>query len=395
MEKITGNFRRAPGDRPEGEGRSCHALADGEQGTSVFFGGRRRTAPSFEGFPEIPVNRIAQTPLAQRDRARLMVLNRSDGTMSHRVFSDLPDYLVPGDALVLNDVRVLPARLAGKKPTGGKVAVLLLARFPGESPDRWTALVTPRPRVGAEILFPDALQARVLGERADGEWELVFSGPVASDLERRGLMPLPPYIKRSAEGMPLDRAEYQTVFATDRTAEGAGPLPLGAVAAPTAGLHFTPALLDEIRQKGVRVVFLTLWVGWGTFRPISTEDFRAHRMLSEPYRLPPETVAAIRASRAEGKKVWAVGTTAVRALESAVAADGTLRSGAGTATLYITPGHTFRAIDRFVTNFHMPGHTPLVLTAAFAGTDRLRRAYVEALALNYRFFSYGDAMAVL
>lgn len=356
---------------------------------------KRRHSPSFQGFPEIPVDLIAQSPLAQRDHARLMVLNRSDGTISHRVFSDLPDYLCPGDTLVLNDVRVLPARLSGKKPTGGKVTVLLLARFPGEGPDRWTALVTPRPRVGADILFPDHLQARVAGERADGEWELVFSAPVASDLERRGLMPLPPYIKRSSEGIPIDRADYQTVFATARAAEGHGPLPLGAVAAPTAGLHFTPDLLEAIRQKGVRVTFLTLWVGWGTFRPIATEDFRAHRMLPEPYRVPPETVEAIHASRAEGKKVWAVGTTAVRALESAVAADGTLRSGAGTATLYITPGHRFRAIDRLVTNFHMPGHTPLVLTAAFAGTACLRPSYVEAIAQRYRFFSYGDAMAIL
>lgn len=355
---------------------------------------RRHSAP-FLGFPEIPADRIAQFPLADRDQARLMVLNRTDGSLSHRVFSDLPEYLSEGDTLVLNDVRVLPARLSGRKPTGGKVTVLLLARFPGEGPDRWTALVTPRPRVGAEILFPDNLQARVAGEHVDGAWELTFSSPIASDLDRRGLMPLPPYIKRSTEGIAIDRSDYQTVFATARAAEGTGPLPLGAVAAPTAGLHFTPALLDAIRQKGVRVTFLTLWVGWGTFRPIATEDYRAHRMLPEPYRLPPETVEAVRAARAEGKKVWAVGTTAVRALESAATADGDLQSGAGTATLYITPGHAFRVVDRLVTNFHMPGHTPLVLTAAFAGTDSLRRAYVDAVAQNYRFLSYGDAMTVL
>jgi len=355
----------------------------------------RGHSPHFQNFPEIPVNLIAQAPLAQRDRARLMVLNRTDGSLSHCLFSDLPDYLSPGDALVLNDVRVLPARLAGRKPTGGKVAVLLLARFPGEGADRWTALVTPRPRVGADIFFPENLQARVTGEQAEGEWVLEFSAPVANDLERRGVMPLPPYIKRSSAGIPHDRDDYQTVYATPRAAEGEGPLPLGAVAAPTAGLHFTPGLLDKIRQKGVRVSFITLWVGWGTFRPIATEDFRAHRMLPEPYRVPSETVDALRATRAEGKKIWAVGTTAVRALESAAGADGVLRSGAGTATLYITPGHSFRTIDRFVTNFHMPGHTPLVLTAAFAGTDLLRRSYAEAIAQNYRFFSYGDAMAIL
>lgn len=354
-----------------------------------------KKSAKFLGFPEIPADRIAQTPLPDRDQARLMVLNRADGSICHRLFSDLIDYLSPGDALVLNDVRVIPARLFGKKPTGGRVAVLLLARFPGPGPERWTALVTPRPRPGADIIFPDTLHAQVVGERDDGEWELVFSKEVTADLERRGRMPLPPYIKRTIEGNGVDQADYQTVYATSRAATGDGPLPLGAVAAPTAGLHFTPDLLERIRQKGVRVVFLTLWVGWGTFRPISTEDYRAHRMLPEPYRVPPETVEAVRAARSEGKKVWAVGTTAVRALESAAGSDGSLRPGAGMATLYITPGYPFRAIDRLVTNFHMPGHTPLVLTAAFAGLDPLRHAYREALAKGYRFLSYGDAMTVL
>ncbi|MBK8575579.1 MAG: S-adenosylmethionine:tRNA ribosyltransferase-isomerase [Elusimicrobia bacterium] len=372
------------------------------------------------GFPEIPADRIAQTPLAERDQAKLMVLNRKDGTLAHQRFYHLPDYLFPGDALVLNDVRVLPARLYGKKPTGGRVTVLLLARFPGEGPDRWTALVTPRPRVGSDIFFPDNLQAKVVGDCADGEWELVFSEPVDPVLSRWGRMPLPPYIKRTPDANAEDLAAYQTVYSVDKITipsenkqknfvlplregrvrdfvkgEEHRPVPQGAVAAPTAGLHFTPELLETIKRKGVRVSFLTLWVGWGTFRPIATDDFRAHRMLPEPYRIPLKTVEDVSAARQEGKKVWAVGTTAVRALESAADRDGAIKAGTGIATLYITPGYPFRAIDHLVTNFHMPGHTPLVLTAAFAGIDPLRHAYEEAIAKSYRFLSYGDAMAIL
>ena len=360
-----------------------------------------RVPAGFLGFPDIPEDRIAQSPLAERDHAKLMVLNRQDGTLAHRMFFHLPDYLSAGDALVLNDVRVLPARLYGKKPTGGRVTVLLLARFPGAGPDRWTALVTPRPRVGADIFFPDHLQAKVVGDCADGEWELLFSEPIDAVLKRWGRMPLPPYIKRTPEGNADDLAAYQTVYSVNNAAGSPlsqlkdSPFPQGAVAAPTAGLHFTPELLETIRQKGVRVSFLTLWVGWGTFRPISTADYRSHRMLPEPYRIPPKTAEDVSAARGEGKKVWAVGTTAVRALESAASMDGMVRAGTGTATLYITPGYQFCAVDRLVTNFHMPGHTPLVLTAAFAGLDPLRRAYEQALRQNYRFLSYGDAMAVL
>jgi S-adenosylmethionine:tRNA ribosyltransferase-isomerase len=368
---------------------------------------KRHSSNNHLGFPDIPEDRIAQTPLAHRDLAKLMVLNRADGSVSHRIFSDLVDLVPEGDALVLNDARVLPARLFGKKPTGGRVTVLLLARFSGTGPDRWTALVTPRPRVGAEILFPEGLVGKVKGACAEGEWELVFSDPVEPVLARWGRMPLPPYIKRSPEGNADDWAAYQTVYSTQQTnspgetvPENAAhytgqPVPQGAVAAPTAGLHFTPDLLEKMRKKGVRVHFVTLWVGWGTFRPIATEDIRAHRMLPEPYRVPHETADALRAVRREGKKVWAVGTTAVRTLESAAEPDRTVRAGTGTASLYITPGYSFRVVDRLITNFHMPGHTPLVLTAAFAGLDPLRHAYEEAIAKNYRFFSYGDAMAIV
>jgi S-adenosylmethionine:tRNA ribosyltransferase-isomerase len=360
------------------------------------------------GFPDIPEDRIAQVPLAERDQAKLMVLNRVDGSLSHGVFSDLINFVSEGDALILNDVRVLPARLFGKKTTGGRVTVLLLARYMDPGPERWTALITPRPRIGADIQFPDGLRGHVKGPCADGEWELEFSEPVDPVLARWGRMPLPPYIKRSPEGNAEDLAAYQTVYSTEQkvlpretTPEKAvshlatQPVPQGAVAAPTAGLHFTPDLLDKMRKKGVRVHFVTLWVGWGTFRPIATEDIRAHRMLPEPYRVPHETADALRAVRREGKKVWAVGTTTVRTLESAAEPDRTVRAGTGTASLYITPGYSFRVVDKLVTNFHMPGHTPLVLTAALGGVDPLRRAYNEALAKNYRFFSYGDAMAIM
>lgn len=369
------------------------------------------TSPSskgFLGFPDIPESQIAQTPLAQRDQAKLMVLRRADGRLSHGIFSDLVDRVPEGDVLVLNDVRVFPARLFGKKPTGGRVTVLLLARYEGPGPERWTALITPRPRVGTEIRFPDNLTGHVKGPCDDGEWELEFSEPVDPVLARWGRMPLPPYIKRPPEGNKEDQGAYQTVYSTGerlltsdagvaQTADHQArqPFPPGAVAAPTAGLHFTPELLEKMKGKGVRVSFLTLWVGWGTFRPISTEDYRAHRMLTELYRIPRETVDNVAAARRSGKKVWAVGTTAVRALESAAELDGTIKAGIGAASLYITPGYPFRVIDRLITNFHLPGHTPLVLTAAFAGTDPLRHAYEEAIAENYRFLSYGDAMAIL
>lgn len=347
------------------------------------------------GFPDIPEDRIAQIPLSHRDQAKLMVMDRDDGSILHRVFADLVDYVSSGDALILNDVRVLPARMVGKKLTGGRATVLLLGRYGDSAEERWTALVTPRPRPGMRILFSDGFWAEVVGARPEGEWDLVFSQPVTSQLDRLGRMPLPPYIKRAEQGNPVDIEAYQTVYATGRVPEGAGPLPLGAVAAPTAGLHFTQGMLDRMKGKGVRVRFVTLWVGWGTFRPIATEDYRAHRMLPEPYRVPQETADTLRDVRQEGKKVWAVGTTVARALESAAEPDRTVRAGCGLASLYITPGYSFRVVDRFVTNFHMPGHTPLVLTAAFAGVDPLRRAYIEALSHGYRFFSYGDSMAVV
>jgi len=352
------------------------------------------------GFPPLPEDLIAQTPLAERDAARLLVVDRARGALSHRVFRDLPEWIDRGDVLVLNDVRVIPARLRGKKSTGGKIQFLLLARFPGAG-ERWTSLVTPRPKIGVRATVADGVAARVVGERPGGEYEVEFSR--ALDLDRWGEVPLPPYIKRPAGESPEDRPFYQNVYARAKAADedsvfsgsdARAPRPRGAVAAPTAGLHFTDDLLRRVEDAGARVVRLTLWVGWGTFRPVSAADYRAHAMLPEVYRISEEAARAVNDARAAGRRVWAVGTTAVRALESAHR-NGAVVPETAEARLFITPGHAFRSIDRLITNFHMPGHTPLLLTAAFAGTDLLRRAYQDAVARRYRLLSYGDAMAVL
>lgn len=382
------------------------------------------------GFPEIPPERIAQTPLAERDAAKLLVLNRSRA-IAHRRFRDLLELVAPGDLLVLNDVRVIPARVRGKKPTGGRVTLLLLARYPRAAEERWTALVQPRPRVGARVEFPDGLNGVIESEAEDGAYEVVFSRSLKDLLSNLGEVPLPPYIRRPQGDEPGDREYYQSVFArslglenipdsnvespaterdvAQRISSIAMPsshlssgavghstvaLPAGAVAAPTAGLHFTEELLDALRGRGVESLFVTLWVGWGTFRPVSAADYRQHRMLPEYYSVPPKTAAAWAKTRREGRRVWAVGTTVARTLESAWS-DGYLRPGVGVANLFITPGYRFQAVDRLITNFHMPGHTPLLLAAAFAGTDLLRQSYAEALTRGYRFLSYGDAMAII
>jgi S-adenosylmethionine:tRNA ribosyltransferase-isomerase len=351
-------------------------------------------------FPPVPADRIAQEPPAERDAARLMTLSRETGALGHRRFSDLPELFRAGDVLVLNDTRVFPARLFGKKPTGGRVQALLLRplaglRGPasGQRPDGpagpfpdgtvWASLLTPSMKPGAEIFFDEGLKARVLRGLDSGEYELAFSASPAAHAEKFGQVPLPPYI-RGGRAEAADRARYQTVYAR------AG----FAVAAPTAGLHFTDALLDKLRGAGVVVTRLRLDVGWGTFKPVKDPDYRRHRMLPEPYEVPAETAEAFGRARAAGGRVWAVGTTVTRALESAVESSGRLRAGAGETSLYITPGRAFRAVDALITNFHIPGYTPLLLAAAFAGTARLRAAYEAALAEGYRFFSYGDAMAI-
>jgi S-adenosylmethionine:tRNA ribosyltransferase-isomerase len=298
------------------------------------------------------------------------------------VFRNLPEYLAPGDVLVLNNTKVLPVRLRGRRPTGGNVEVLLLRPVDG----RWEALVRPgrRLRAGTRLSFGGGAIDVTVGEPTEQGTRLVelhHAGPLRAALERAGEMPVPPYIER-----PLDRPDdYQTVYAERE----------GAAAAPTAGLHFTPALLETIRRRGVRTVFVTLHVGLGTFRGVETEDVTRHRMDAEAYEIAAETAAAINAARGAGGRVVAVGTTVVRTLESAARDDGTVAAERRSTELYITPGFRFRAVDALVTNFHLPRTTLLLLVSAFAGRERILAAYAEAIRRRYRFYSFGDAMLIV
>jgi S-adenosylmethionine:tRNA ribosyltransferase-isomerase len=332
---------------------------------------------------ELPQDRIAQQPAEPRDAARLLVLDRRTGALTHRVFRDLPELLAPGDLLVLNDTRVIPARLQGRKEgSGGRVEVLLVWR---EAEGTWRALVRARRvRRGTRVILAEGHLRADLGERLeDGTWRIALEGdvPVEEAIQRWGEIPLPPYIRER----PRDPEAYQTVYAR---------IP-GAVAAPTAGLHFTPQLLERLERVGVPHAFITLHVGPGTFRLITSEDPSRHRMEAEPYEVPPETAQAIREVRARGSRVVAVGTTVVRTLESAAQSDGTVRAGGGWTDLYIYPGYRFRVVDGLITNFHLPRSTPLVLVSAFAGRERVLEAYRKALAEGYRFGSFGDAMLIL
>lgn len=335
---------------------------------------------------ELPEASIAQEA-APRGESRLLVLD-AEGAERHRRVRDLPALLRAGDLLVLNDTRVIPARLFGRRPgtggqEGGRMEVLLVEKL-GEA--EWEALVRPgrRARPGAAILFEDGLAAEVLEKREDGRCRLRFSEPVEGHLDRLGHVPLPPYIRRSDE--PADRERYQTVYA--RTP--------GAIAAPTAGLHFTEALLGEIEAAGVEIARVTLHVGIGTFKPVTAERVEDHKMDRERWEVGEETAAALRRVRERGGRVVAVGTTVVRTLESAALAGGTgsgeVRAGAGATELFITPGFRFQVVDVLLTNFHLPRSTLLMLVSAFAGRERVLAAYEEAVREGYRFYSYGDAM---
>jgi S-adenosylmethionine:tRNA ribosyltransferase-isomerase len=327
----------------------------------------------------LPPELIAQEPAPERTAARLLVVTREPPEMLHRTVADLPGLLRPGDLLVLNDVRVVPARVAGRRPSGGRLELLLLDPCPGGD---WEALVRGSPRVGERVHLPEGSGewTAALGE---GRWRLCLDvgGDVPAWLERVGEVPLPPYIRRPGGPTPADRERYQTTFAR---------VP-GAVAAPTAGLHFTPLLLAAARAAGIDHVALTLHVGPGTFLPIRTRDLATHQMAPERYALPDASAARIATVRAAGGRIVAVGTTTVRALESA-GTDGVLRSGAGQASLFIRPGHRFSVVDALLTNFHLPRTPLLALVAAFAGWDLVRRAYAEAVRARYRFYSFGDAM---
>jgi S-adenosylmethionine:tRNA ribosyltransferase-isomerase len=340
---------------------------------------------------DLPPRLIAQRPLDRRDRSRMLVLGRERGALDHRRFADLPRLLDPGDLLVLNDTRVLPARLVGRKSSGGRVELLLLepaeVETGGESWRCWLK-ASRKTAVGTALKFEGNLEGRVLG-RQDQEWTVRFEsagGPVRDSLRRAGRMPLPPYIRRAeGEKPPVnDRLRYQTIYARND----------GAVAAPTAGLHFTAPVLNRLAERGVGTAFLTLHVGPGTFEPIRVTRVEEHRMHAERFRIPSATVEAIAATREAGGRVFAVGTTVVRTLEARAVGKGRVREGGGLCDLFIHPGHRFRVVDGMLTNFHLPRSTLLMLVSAFAGRERVLAAYREAVKREYRFYSYGDAMLV-
>jgi len=335
---------------------------------------------------ELPRELIAQYPAERRDESRLLVLSRESGATEHRVFRDIRDYLRRGDVLVLNESEVIPARFLGRRErSGGRVEMFLLKEL---SPYRWEVLVRPggRIRAGTVLEFGDGrLRAEVVGCGPGGKRIVELS--VEGDLDRAiadlGRVPLPPYIDREPE--PLDRERYQTVYARVR----------GAVAAPTAGLHFTEDLLDELVVLGVLTARITLHVGLGTFRPVSVEDPDEHQMEAERYEVSEEAADVINGARRHGGRIVAVGTTCVRVLETVAGSDGRVRTGAGETGLFIKPPHRFKAVDMLVTNFHLPRSTLLMLVSAFAGRDRVLAAYREAVHRRYRFYSYGDAMLIL
>ncbi len=340
----------------------------------------------------LPPELIAQRPLGERDASRLLVLERTSGRITHAGFLDLPRLLEPGDLLALNDTRVFPARIFGRKaPTGGRVELLLLEDLGQE---RWRALIKPYGRIRApqRLAFADGMEAVVEEMLGDGQAvvRLFGRGPLPAWLEAHGRTPLPPYIKRRADDSveeKEDRERYQTLFAAKR----------GAVAAPTAGLHFTERVFEGLADRGIERVAITLHVGLGTFQPVGTERLEDHVMEAERYEVGREAAQAVRRAAAEGRRVIAVGSTALRALESAAAAGGEIRAEGvkGKTALYIYPGYKFKIVGGLLTNFHLPRSTLLLLVSAFAGKDRLLAAYREAIARRYRFYSYGDAMLIL
>ncbi|OGP84954.1 MAG: tRNA preQ1(34) S-adenosylmethionine ribosyltransferase-isomerase QueA [Deltaproteobacteria bacterium RBG_16_54_11] len=335
----------------------------------------------------LPKGLIAQYPIEPRDKARLLVLKRRGGEMIHTIFSRLGDFLQKGDVLVVNDTRVMPARLCGHKETRGRVEVLLLRKVPGAG-EQWECLVNRGKRVkaGTRLRFAPDLEGEVVGNGTDGKKRISFEAQEAfgAIIRRIGHVPLPPYIRGGADE-PLDKEGYQTIFACHE----------GAIAAPTAGLHFTPELVRGLEQKGVSIVSLTLHVGLGSFQPIRPGEVEDHRLEPEFYQISPSSAEAINAARARGGRVCAVGTTVLRALETAVDEEGEIHPHEGMTELYICPGYRFKAIDALITNFHLPRSTLLLLVFAFAGRDLVMRAYQAAIREGYGFYSYGDGMLIM
>ncbi len=332
---------------------------------------------------DLPQEQIAQTPIEPRDHSRLMVLHRENDRIEHRHFYDIIDYLDEGDCLIVNDSRVIPARIYGvKEDTGAKIEFLLLKQLSG---NRWETLVKPgkKAKIGTKFIFGDGLlKAEVVDIIEDGNRivELQSEENIFTTLDKIGQMPLPPYITEKLE----DQERYQTVYSHE----------LGSAAAPTAGLHFTNELLDKLRAKGVNIGYVTLHVGLGTFRPVKVDDVTKHKMHSEHYEIPAETAELIKRTKANGKRVIAVGTTSCRTLES-VAASGEIRACDGFTDIFIYPGFAFKVLDGLITNFHLPESTLIMLVSAFYGYDKTMKAYEVAVREKYRFFSFGDAMAIL
>ena len=332
---------------------------------------------------DLPEELIAQTPLQQRDSSRLLVLDKVTGKVDHRHFYDILEYLKPGDCLVLNDSRVLPARLLGHRPTGGAVEVLLL-RDLGDK--KWECLCKPgrKMQVGHQVIFGNGeLTATVVEVQETGNRviEFHYEGIFLEVLERLGKMPLPPYIKAEL----ADQERYQTVYSRE----------VGSAAAPTAGLHWTEDLLEKARQKGVKTAFVTLHVGLGTFRPVQVENVLEHHMHAELCMISPETAAVLNQTKAEGGRIICVGTTSCRTLESLVNEDGSFEAKSKWTEIFIYPGYTFKAMQGLITNFHLPESTLVMLVSAFAGKEYVMAAYEEAVKERYRFFSFGDAMCIL
>lgn len=333
-------------------------------------------------FYDLPADLIAQTPLKQRDSSRLLILEKQNGECTHKQFSDIVDYLHEGDCLVMNDSRVLPARLLGHRPTGGAAELLLLTQ---KEDDVWECLAKPgrKLKVGAEILFGDGLlHATVIAETQTGNRMVKFSyeGIFLEVLEKLGKMPLPPYIKEELQ----DSERYQTVYSKIN----------GSAAAPTAGLHFTKDLLERIEQKGVKLAYVTLHVGLGTFRPVQVDDVNNHHMHSEFCMINAETAKILNETKQTGGRIICVGTTSCRTLESLSNEDGSFEEKSAWTDIFIYPGYRFKAMNALITNFHLPESTLIMLVSAFAGYENVMRAYDIAVKERYRFFSFGDAMFI-
>jgi S-adenosylmethionine:tRNA ribosyltransferase-isomerase len=343
---------------------------------------------------ELPEELIAQHPLGRRDASRMLVVKRAEGSWRDGSFSDFPSELREGDCVAVNNTRVFPARLEGRRePTGGRVELLLVRRREDLGGETWEALARPARRLdaGSRITFGDGrLSAEIISATDDGARRVVrfhAEGDFAALLEEFGRMPLPPYIKRETEDLAArdeDRERYQTVYAASS----------GAIAAPTAGLHFTPEVFERLRERGASVAELTLHVGYGTFAPVRDEDLSSHSVAPESFEISAEAADALNETRARGGRIVAVGTTTVRALESSADERGRISAGRGETGLTITPGYRFRATDAMLTNFHLPRSSLLVLVSAFAGRDLALAAYRHAVGAGYRFYSYGDCMLI-